>query len=295
MFNPNFSLSRSGGDNERFTRRVATSRFSGTIGVKFWKLEASGNDFILLDNRDNRYAGLETVAKKLCRRRISVGADGLLVMEKARGYHFRMRIFNSDGSEAEMCGNGSRCIAFFAAREKIAPPSRIFFSTLAGKIEAAVSGKNVRVKLPAPSGYKKMNVKAGGRDIRVSFVNTGVPHAVLTLNKIDKIDVTALGSIIRKHRVFHPAGTNADFVQVLGRKRIRVRTYERGVEGETLSCGTGSVASAYVLWKEGRTGSPVLVETRGEILRVDIKSEEEVWLEGKVKLVYEGKIEGRKI
>jgi len=215
----------------------------------------------------------------------------------------QMRIFNSDGSEAEMCGNGARCAAFWASIRPLpwkllskAVNNEVVMSTKAGIIRAEIRGDEVKVRLTNPKHMKlDIPVKLNGRTLRVNFINTGVPHAVVFVSGLDAIDVDSLGRQIRLHPKFQPAGTNVDFVEVTGEKDIRVRTYERGVEGETLACGTGSVASALIsgLRLKSAGARPFIVHTRsGEIIKVYFSSGndafKDVWLEGKVRIVYKG-------
>ena len=263
--------------------------------IKFTKAVATGNDFIIIDNRAGGFKRLPTLAKELCDRKRGIGADGLLVVEKAKKADFMMRIFNPDGSEAEMCGNGSRCMALYAADAKIAP-SEMTINTLAGLLEASVKKDVVKVKLTEPKDIKwNLCLMIDKCPYKLNFVNTGVPHVVHFVNDIEKVDVKNLGSHIRRHGEFSPEGTNADFVEVIGRNRIKIRTYERGVEDETLACGTGAVASAVISAEVEKMSSPVIVGTRsGEELKVHFSMAagefKEVYLEGKAKLVYEGAI-----
>lgn len=261
----------------------------------FTKAVATGNDFIIVDNRSSSVKGLAAVAKKLCDRKRSVGADGMLVIESSGKADFKMRIFNSDGSEAEMCGNGSRCIALYAVGKNIAG-SKMTIDTLAGVLNATVKGDTVKVMLTAPKDIRwNFCLMINKCPYKLNFVNTGVPHVVHFVDDLDKVDVKALGSYIRSHGEFSPSGTNANFVKIVSKNRIKVRTYERGVEDETLACGTGSVASAIIAAEAEKLKSPITVETMsGETLKVyfdmiegDFKN---VYLEGKARLVFEGSI-----
>jgi len=270
--------------------------------ISFTKMESGGNDFIVINNRKKRLPGNPSkLAIDLCRRRSSIGADGLILLEEARKADYRMRIFNPDGSEPEMCGNGVRCLAWFAFVNGIGS-QRAFIETRAGIVEAWLRNSNVKVKLSKPSDMDldfRISIKPGASQ-KVNFINTGVPHAVVFVSQLERVDVESLGRIIRYHSRFSPSGTNVNFVKVEGRNSISIRTYERGVEAETLACGTGAVASALISALQGRVSPPVKVHTRGgEILKVDYKMEkdrqgegnfESVWLEGKVRVVYEGTI-----
>jgi diaminopimelate epimerase len=273
--------------------------------IKFTKFVASGNDFVLVLLHENLDLDLKTLARKICDRKYGVGADGLLIVKRPRVQNadVEMRIINSDGSEAEMCGNGARCVAFWTLvkpftwkmRSKLGN-NELEIVTRAGLIHAEMKGEEVKVRLTDPKNIAlDVPIKLKGRTIRVNCINTGVPHAVVFVSGLDEIDVDNLGREIRLHRKFKPAGTNVDFVEVTGNKDINVRTYERGVEGETLACGTGSVASALITGlKAGISGAkPFIVHTRsGESIRVYFTLEKdkcnEVCLEGKVRIVYKG-------
>jgi len=263
--------------------------------IKFTKAVATGNDFVIVDGRAGGLKGLPELAKSLCDRKRGIGADGLLVIEKSKKADFKMRIFNPDGSEAEMCGNGSRCAALYASTEKISP-GEMTIDTLAGILKAAVKKDVVKVKLTEPKNIKwNLCLMIDKCPYKLNFVNTGVPHVIHFVKDIEKVDVQNLGAHIRHHGEFSPEGTNADFVEVTGKNNIKIRTYERGVEDETLACGTGAVASAVISAEVEKMSSPVLVSTRsGEELKVhfEIKDGEfrEVYLEGQAKLVFSGEL-----
>lgn len=266
--------------------------------IKFTKAVATGNDFIIVDNRDLKLKGnLSELAKKVCNRASGAGADGLLVVEKSAQADLKMRIFNPDGSEAEMCGNGSRCMALYAKVKHIAPAD-MKIETLAGLIEASVKGDNIKVRLTEPKDIQwNLCLMINECPYKVNFANTGVPHVVHFVEDIKNIDVKVLGARMRYHSEFSPAGANVDFVKVISHKpgAIKVRTYERGVEDETLACGTGAVASAVISAEAEKLESPVTVETSGgETLKVYFELSDgnfkNVYLEGKAKLVFEGKM-----
>jgi diaminopimelate epimerase len=263
--------------------------------MQFTKAVATGNDFVIVDNRTLALKSLPALARKLCDRKWAAGGDGLLVVEKSAKADFKMRIFNRDGSEAEMCGNGSRCVALYAARKRITKQA-MTIDTVAGILKAEVKGDIVKVMLTAPKEIRwNFCLMIDKCPYKVSFVNTGVPHVIHFVDDLDKVDVKNLGSHMRHHGEFGPAGTNADFVTITGKNAIRVRTYERGVEDETLACGTGSVASAIIAAEAEKLTSPVTVETRsGEKLKVYFDAAggefKNVYLEGKARLVYDGKM-----
>jgi len=266
------------------------------MNLSFTKLVGTGNDFVLIDRR--RRGSLSKaegtrMARELCDRKRGIGADGILVLESSKKADFRMRIFNPDGSEAEMCGNGSRCAALYVVGKS---RGRVSFETLAGRLEATVRGNVVRVKLPNPFGFRKnLSLTLDGRKRTLHTITATVPHAILFADDLKKVDVERLGEAIRNDRLFKPRGTNVDFVKVLGRGKIEIRTYERGVEGETLACGTGAVASALVTSKLRRFSSPITVLTKGrERLKIFFEERqgnfENVSLEGRVSRIFEGRV-----
>jgi diaminopimelate epimerase len=236
----------------------------------------------------------------LCARRFSVGADGLILIQKSSRADFSWRFYNADGSEAAMCGNGGRCAARFAFLRNIAPAA-MSFETGAGTIRAEVRGEGVKLQLPDPYGYReRVTLKVGGEKIGLGFLVVGVPHAVIHVEDIAKAPVQKVGRAVRRHREFVPEGTNVNFFQVLGPRKISLRTYERGVEGETMACGTGSVAAALTAAAAGLVRGPVLVHTRGgEVLKVYCRRRgsdfREVYLEGAAAFVYEGRIDDRSV
>ncbi len=272
--------------------------------IPFMKLSGSGNDFILVDNRRGIVEGAwaSALAAKICVHRMSVGGDGLILIERSRKADFRWRLFNADGSEAEFSGNGARCAARFAYLKKIAP-KRMTFETLAGMIEAemvaAAPGKkpeDVKVRFPDPKGLRlNLGVTVNGVTRQAHCLDTGVPHCVYLVDDPDKEDIVGIGRPTRYHDLFKPAGTNVNFIKVLDPHRIRIRTYERGVEDETLACGTGSIASALLASLVAKVESPVtLVPQSGLELTVHFNAQGEsftnVYLQGDARAVYEGRI-----
>jgi len=285
--------------------------------INFTKMVATGNDFIMIDNRKGVVRERAEFARRYCKRHFGIGADGVIFIELThdarRTTHdcsFRMRIFNPDGSEAEMCGNGARCAAVFARRAGIAKKNNFSFQTLAGRIKASVAGQGARIGMEGPAGIElnKRITVAGVRKIIVHHINTGVPHAiVISGSGIDRLDLRKVAPPIRYNRAF-PKGANVDFVQVLGRHKIKMRTYERGVEGETLACGTGAAASAVVSSLLGRATSPVTVIVPGGMLKIDFKISSthdarparathdvyDLTLEGEARIVYKGALSNEK-
>ncbi len=257
----------------------------------FTKMVASGNDFVVVEAVKS--SKLHEFAKAICDRKYGVGADGLLLLEKSKKANFRMRIFNPDGSEPGMCGNGARCAALYYARKK--GNKKVKFETKAGIIEAQIKGDVVKLKMTDPKElWTNIDLNIGEQFYKVHYINTGVPHAIFFVGNVDTINIKQAGKQIRFHKQFQPEGANANFAQIVDDKTIKVRTYERGVEDETLACGTGSVASALVSAHLQLTKkNPVTVETRGgERLKIYFEQKNkkfsDVWLEGSVKIVFEG-------
>jgi diaminopimelate epimerase len=263
--------------------------------IEFYKMSGSGNDFIIIDNRDLslNVGNLPAFARKICERKISVGADGLFLIEPSKTVDFKWQFFNSDGSVAEMCGNGSRCVARYAYLKGIAP-AKMSFETIAGIISAEVKDNVVKVRLTDPSPVKSLGeINFDDRQFVLDSVDTGVPHAVTFVNNLETCTVFEWGRKIRRHECFQPRGTNANFATVVNRHKIKVRTYERGVEDETLACGTGDVASVLAAASRGLVDSPVdVIVQSGETLRIYFTKKDnrfsEIYLEGKVKIVYQG-------
>ncbi len=266
--------------------------------ISFTKAVASGNDFIIIDNKIGEMDPLEldysAMARDLCRRRLSVGADGLLVLEGSDRAVFKMRVINPDGSEVEMCGNGARCSALYAST--CGWGEDLTIETGAGVMGARVDGSNVRIKMSDPRDVRLgISLGIGSTIMTVHHVNTGVPHVIHVVDDLEVYNVNEIGRKIREHTMFAPEGTNADFIGDIGENSARVRTYERGVEDETLACGTGVTASAVVLGLLGHVSSPVKIVTRsGETLTVYYnmsgKKVTDVYLEGAAEIVCEGRV-----
>ena len=222
---------------------------SSTVGrvLPFTKMSGTGNDFMVINNMQCRLTlDWSNFAARYCPRRTAVGADGVLILEESHEADFNYRIFNADGSEAEMCGNGARCAALFAFDQKIAG-RHMHFKTLAGIIEARVTSDDVSIRMTEPHSLEKdirLDVRTGRH--LVHFINSGVPHTVVFTESLATVPLDELGRAIRMHEYFSPAGTNVNFVQIIENDHISVRTYERGVEAETLACGPGAVASAII-------------------------------------------------
>jgi diaminopimelate epimerase len=266
--------------------------------LEFTKMNGAGNDFVLIDNRAQKINLTPQQVTQLCDRHRGVGADGLfLLVPCASGRaEWAWQFYNSDGSVADMCGNGARCFARFIQRHAGAK-AQTTFETGAGIITAVFQGEGVTVNLTKPKDLRldqKIPVASG--TLLVHSLNTGVPHAVIYVPDADQAMVLPLGAEVRSHRHFAPKGTNVNFVQVLGSNSIHVRTFERGVEGETLACGTGVAAAALITARVHRFTSPVKVQVRGgDWLEVGFKTSGEeftdVQLTGPAVFVFEGRID----
>jgi diaminopimelate epimerase len=269
--------------------------------IPFTKMSGTGNDFIVFDDRRSRWTGRETAFfASICRRRFSAGADGVILVDRGERAPVRMRYFNSDGKEAAMCANGARCTAYFALHKGFVHENSFQLETADGIHEVEVTGSTVRLEMGKPHDFRsgfsfehRFGLREGG------FLNTGVPHLVLLLDgqsSLDELNVEKVAPFYRHHKLF-PAGTNVNFVQKISDDEIGVRTFERGVEAETLSCGTGCVASALIAFTVLSIRPPIRVKTRGGDLRVDFdKAWKHVYLNGPVNMVYEGSLysEGEK-
>ncbi|PHR29760.1 MAG: diaminopimelate epimerase [Desulfotalea sp.] len=267
--------------------------------IAFEKMSGTGNDFVIIDNRNNVVPLEEQAdfAKKVCRRMFSIGADGLILIENSETADFSWNFYNADGSVAEMCGNGSRCAARFAYLHKICGP-KMKFVTLAGVIEAEMCELEgeVRVKMPSPHDFRfDLSLRLDGVEYPVTYVNTGVPHAVIFVDDED-VPVKQWGRKVRFHEIFEPDGTNVNFVKVLTDGKIQVRTYERGIEDETMACGTGAVASAlYAAMHKGMDSPVEVITSGGEALTIHFDLQdgpvaENVYLQGPTRIICSGNL-----
>lgn len=265
--------------------------------LRFTKMNGAGNDFVMLDNRNDKLALSDHQIARLCDRHRGVGADGLLLVEKPEGgADFRMRYYNADGREAEMCGNGARCFARFV--DKLAPvaDNKVGFETPAGVISATLRGDQVSLGMSEPGPFADgVELDAAGEKLTVYSINTGVPHAVVLVDDLDAVDVPKLGAALRHHHHFQPRGTNVNFVRQLGPQNLAIRTYERGVEAETLACGTGVVASALTVAALTGAESPIRVLVKGgDTLGVDFLRSGDAFthvvLTGPADFVFDGEI-----
>ena len=274
--------------------------------VHFTKMSGAGNDFIVIDNRDGVIAadGRRELFAQWCRRRLGVGADGVLLVEPAAdgSADFRMRYYNANGGEADMCGNGARCIARFAHMIGAAPESMTFVND-AGVYRATMTGDDVILFMPDPDSLERdvaidVDGIAGGK---VDTINTGVAHVVTFVDDLAATPLDDLAPKVRYHPAFAPDGMNVNFVQALPGGSLAMRTYERGVEGETLACGTGAVAVALIANLRGLASPPVsIVTSGGPVLKIHFDAPDDpatgrwtnVRLEGEARIVYEGVLAG---
>jgi diaminopimelate epimerase len=254
--------------------------------VHFYKYQATGNDFVVMDNRDGKLSLAKEQIEKICDRRFGVGADGLMLIEKHASLNFNVEYYNSDGSQS-LCGNGSRAAVHFASTLGLVNGKSTFNAYDGAHTAELLSTGIIRLKM-----NEVKEVKSIGSDY---FLNTGSPHYIRFVDDIHQYPVVEEGRKIRYSEAFKPGGTNVNFVQLLPDNTIYVRTYERGVEDETLSCGTGVTAAAIATSLKGYT-SPVNIKVKGGDLSVEFKSGQsgtftEIFLVGPAKMVFEGDLE----
>jgi len=257
--------------------------------IDFFKYQGTGNDFVILDNRDNRYDSLSVKqVKHICDRRFGIGADGLMLLTKKEGYDFEMIYFNADGNESSMCGNGGRCLVKFAHHMGIHKSTYHFIATDGEHIADINTDQTVKLKMKDVSKVEEHSSYA--------VLNTGSPHFVKFANNVKDIDVVQTGREIRFSKEFKEEGINVNFVESVDEDEIYVRTYERGVEDETMSCGTGVTASALMSAHNDKGFNRVEVQTPGghlsvEFEKCDDEHFENIWLCGPADFVYKGEIE----
>ncbi|MGA0558369.1 diaminopimelate epimerase [Larkinella sp. VNQ87] len=255
--------------------------------MSFYKYQGTGNDFILIDDRDESFPVSQERIAHLCHRRFGVGADGLILLQNHPEYDFRMVYFNADGAEGSMCGNGGRCIVRFAHDLGLFEKQTRFLA-VDGEHEAVVDGGEVSLKMNEIAGIEQHP--------DYTFLNTGSPHYVKIVEDVEAMDVVAEGRPVRYSERFAPGGTNANFIEPIGDNTLFVRTYERGVEEETYSCGTGVTASALVAHRQLGMQSPVSIQTLGGNLRVSFRTRDDgsftdLYLIGPAVRVYSGAVD----
>lgn len=263
--------------------------------ISFLKYQGSGNDFILIDDRSGFFPIEDQEAIRfLCSRHFGIGADGLILLQSSSLAHFRMRIFNADGLEADLCGNGLRCLVLYLKDLGFKEDS-FQIETQNSIVSCSIQGETIRVELPPPQ-VLQWGLRIGEETFyEVFVVNTGVPHAVVFVEDLQEYPVELIGKWIRSHSYFSPEGVNVNFVKLATDGTLHIRTYERGVEAETLSCGTGAAAAALVVCQKEKIPSFVRVMTRsGECLEFSITELSEgkkIEMQGKASFVFEGRIE----
>ena len=261
----------------------------------FSKYSGCGNDFLLIDNRSKFFPSDDRVLiAKLCKRRLGIGADGIILLENSHSADFRMHIYNADGSEAEMCGNGIRCLMKFIRQLGFTKP-QYTIETLLEQVTASYRNDQVSVSMPPPKHVCwSIDLPIEPHQWNLHFLDTGVPHAVIFTEDIESIDLNTIAPKIRYHTHFGPRGTNVDFAAIKQNQLVQMRTYERGVEQETLACGTGAVAVALAAAKVYRLQSPIQIETRSqEILEIQFSGEipTDLLMTGPAAFIFEGKID----
>lgn len=275
--------------------------------MKFNKMQGAGNDFLLFDGVKNKYENYSKIAKKLCDRRYGVGGDGIMIAEESQIADIKMVYYNSDGSKGEMCGNGIRCFSKFVYEEEIVKKEEITIETGDGVKTAYLTVNDNRSKVDSimiSMGKARLNSKEipvsiekeqvidekiniAGKDIIFSAVLIGVPHAVIICDDLESIDIDGLGSEIEKNRLF-PKNINVNFIQILSRNRIKIKTWERGA-GRTLACGTGSCSGVYISNLLGLVDSEVAVETEGGILKIKLQGDE-IFMTGAAETTFKGEV-----
>ncbi|MFN8179493.1 MAG: diaminopimelate epimerase [bacterium] len=264
--------------------------------IPFVKMSGAGNDMILVDHRERVLAGREAAfARHACHRRFGIGADALILLEEAENAAFSVRFFNPDGGEYALCGNGARCVPLFAAELGIRGPRYEFTSASGRHVGEMLAGGVGRIELP-PVREIRLDVAADleGRAVTLDWGDIGVPHAALWVDDVDAVPLERWAPHLRHHAAFGPSGTNVSFVQRVDGERVRIRTFERGVEGETWACGSGSAVVATILRRRRWTGPTVHLAVRGGgelIVRVPDDPTAPILLEGPVARCFEGVVE----
>jgi len=270
---------------------LTTTHWTRPMRLRFTKMSGAGNDFIVIDNMTRSTRLPEERIRELCTRRTGVGADGLIMIEPSATYDFTMKYYNADGRLGSMCGNGGRCAVYFAYTIGVAGRSTVFEANT-NRYDAEVTGDSmVRLNMTDPDDFRDTFEACG---YPCHFVDTGSPHTLIVTDNVDSFDVEGIGRAIRNNTELFPEGTNVNFAQVTSPSTIILRTFERGVEAETLACGTGAVASAILCRKLGLLDScSVGVTVRsGDRLQVDFSQEfRDVYLSGPAKIIFSGEVD----
>ncbi|MCK5708489.1 MAG: diaminopimelate epimerase [Candidatus Aureabacteria bacterium] len=267
------------------------------MGIAFKKMVGTGNDFIMIDNRNKEFpVSDKDFIVRICTRHYGIGSDGIILLEDSDKADFKMRIINPDSSEVEMCGNGSRCAVRMARDVGLFKAESASVETIAGLLQGSIKDELVRINMGQSKDIRKdLKIDLDG-DATAYFINTGVPHVVVFVEDVSKVQVSKWGRIIREHELFSPKGTNANFVEIVDKDTIKVRTYERGVEDETFSCGTGTCASAIMAHLiKGTSINIKSITAKNENLFVDFNVDDKgqigtFFLSGPAEYVFEGTI-----
>ena len=253
--------------------------------ILFYKYQGAGNDFIMIDNRETNFMPEQSLIQKLCDRHFGVGADGLILLEEDVETDFKMVYFNSDGRESTMCGNGGRCIVRFAADLGMVQ-DKAKFQAIDGLHEAIIENEIIHLKMTNVASVEQFPTHL--------FLNTGSPHHIEFVRNLADVDVTKIGREIRLGAPYFNEGSNVNFVELIDENTLKIRTYERGVEAETLACGTGITAAAIAAFESGKTlSNEINISALGGELKVSFQKNdsggfENIWLTGPAELVFEG-------
>jgi len=261
----------------------------------FFKYQQAGNDFIILDDRTTLFPLGSSFISRICHRKFGVGADGVILLQNSNNADFKMRIFNSDGNEAESCGNGICCLAQFIQDQNLTSEKKIALELIDSTVNIFYKESNILVQIDRPSDFKfNKTINIDKKDLIYHFVNTGVPHFVSFIEDVKKVDLRQVGACVRNHEEFMPSGTNVNFAELNGSQEITVRTYERGVEGETLACGTGACAVALIASFVYNLSSPIKICHPGGKLTVHFERNQadfkNVSIVGSARKIYSGQL-----
>ena len=265
--------------------------------IQFFKMSGAGNDFIIIDNRNNKYSETAAyLAKKICRRRYSVGADGLIFLENSKKASFKAKFYNSDGSEFNLCGNGGRCAARFAFINVIAA-RHMTIETNSGVLNAEIIQNNVKLEIPLPVQIEinKIITTDEMRKIKGHYIKIGDPHLIIFAKNLNEFPIESVAKKIRYSLSFGKEGTNVNFIMQIRENRFAIRTYERGLEQETLACGSGCVSAAIVLHNLSYPYAGYVFETHsGFLLGVHLEFVSDkiskIFLEGDARIIYKGEL-----
>jgi diaminopimelate epimerase len=264
----------------------------------FTKMHGLGNDFIVIDCRQREPANMSDLSKRLCNRRFGIGADQMLLLLNSGDADFMMRIFNADGSEVEMCGNGMRCLAKYIWDRGFSEKDLLSIKTPAGVVRPEKSGEMVKVDMGEPvlegrfipvrleGIIKDFTLEIDGREFKITCVSMGNPHAVIAVDNLDSFDVKKYGELIENHELF-PNRINVEFMEVIDSEAVKMRVWERGA-GETMACGTGAAAVAVAANLKGLTGKRISVILHGGELGIEWNEDNHVYLTGPATEVFEG-------